>query len=101
MGDSEYNSKYFLRINEQVIARGLYLRKNQWYTSDNTLLVTDNQKLKVWADCDKDCSEIWSRMSFIQISQIAVTPLTDSPIPTLEKLGCGVSFKNGYCITGP
>lgn len=52
MGDSEYNSKYFLRLNQEVIARGLYLRKNQWYTSDSTLTVSDDQKLKISADCD-------------------------------------------------
>ncbi len=56
MGDSEYNSKYFLKLNQEVIARGLFLRKNQWYTSDTTLTVADDQKLKISADCDQDCS---------------------------------------------
>jgi hypothetical protein len=41
MGDSEYNSKYFIKVNEEVVARSMYLGRNQWFTSSTQLKVKD------------------------------------------------------------
>ena len=77
MGDSEYNSKYYLRVNEEVVARNVYLAKNQWLTAEAKVKVGVDGLVKVLADCQGDCGQVWSRMSFVYLKQLAVPVLVD------------------------
>ena len=66
VGDPNNKAGYWIKVNGKVFIDGKILEKNQFYSPSFEVNVGD-ERIKVTADCDRDCKYIWSRINAIEI----------------------------------
>lgn len=99
-GDPKMTFGVGLSVNDRLIIEPQMLSKNQYFTNSKEVVVMDGF-IRVNSKCEQDCNAFWSRINAIEITKVETASKLTPTSSSIQSLGCGNSFQNGRCLTGP